>query len=68
METGAFGQLGAVSDTHLRRALSDLLASGGRTEARIIAHLAELEERKLHLKDGSESLYSYSRSCAPFEQ
>ncbi|MEI9937456.1 MAG: HNH endonuclease [Pseudomonadota bacterium] len=39
--------------------LTDLLAAGYRTEARIIAHLAEVERRKLHLKDGSESLYDY---------
>jgi hypothetical protein len=35
------------------------LASGYRTEARIIAHIAEVEERKLHAKDGSSSLFEY---------
>ena len=59
MGNGGFWQLGAISDTQLRKALTDLLSSGSRTEARIIAHLAELEERKLHLRDGSESLYAY---------
>ena len=59
METGEFWQLAKLSDARLRSGLSELLASGYRTEARIIAHLAEVEQRKLHLKDGSESLYDY---------
>jgi hypothetical protein len=36
-----------------------LLVNGYRTEARIIAHIAEVEERKLHAKDGSPSLFEY---------
>jgi len=59
MKDGAFWRLGTVSDTQLRDALGELLASGSRTEARIIAHLAELETHKIHLEDGSESLYAY---------
>src|SRR5450631_1505855 len=51
--------LGRVSDTQLRSGLTSLLASGYRTEARIIAHIAEIEERKLHAKDGSQSLFEY---------
>jgi 5-methylcytosine-specific restriction endonuclease McrA len=51
--------LEAVSDRELQSALSALLASSSRTEARIIAHLAELEERRIHLKAGSESLFAY---------
>ena len=43
----------------VRSQLTSLLASGYRTEARIIAHLAAVDERKLHLKDGSESLFAY---------
>jgi hypothetical protein len=59
METGAFWDLGRVSDTQLRSGLSSLLANGCRTEARIIAHIAEVEQRKLHAKDGSPSLFEY---------
>src|SRR6187549_70373 len=59
MKSRGFWHLEAVSDTRLRSGLSDLLAAGYRTEARIIAHLAEVEQRKLHLKDGSESLFDY---------
>ena len=59
MGTGVFWELGSVSDDGLRSQLTCLLASGYRTEARIIAHLAEVDERKLYLKDGSESLFAY---------
>lgn len=59
MESGGFWHLGGVSDTQLRNGLSELLAAGYRTEARIIAHLAEVERRKLHLSEGSESLFAY---------
>src|SRR5450432_1083866 len=59
METGAFWDLRRVSNSQLRSQLGSLLASGYRTEARIIAHIAEVEERKLHLKDGCASLFEY---------
>src|SRR4051794_846249 len=59
MKNGYFWELGHISDDQLRRGLTGLLASGYRTEARIVAHIAEIEERKLHLKDGAESLFSY---------
>jgi len=59
MESGQFWRLATLSDAQIRHGLSELVASGYRTEARIIAHLAELEGRKLHLKAGSESLFHY---------
>jgi hypothetical protein len=59
MQDRGFWQLGGVSDARLRVGLAELLAAGYRTEARIIAHLAEVERRKLYLSDGSESLYDY---------
>ncbi len=55
-DSGAWSKF---QDTQLRSALTNLLAAGYRTEARIIAHLAEVEQRKLHLEEGSESLYDY---------
>jgi hypothetical protein len=51
--------LAHVSDQRLRGGLAELLASSYRTEARIVAHIAEVEERKLHSKDGSSSLFEY---------
>ncbi len=59
MKTRGFWCLEGVSDRELQCALSALLASSSRTEARIIAHLAEVEERRIHLKAGSESLFAY---------
>jgi hypothetical protein len=59
MIDGEFWELGHVDDRELQRALLQLLASGSRTEARIIAHLAAVEERRLHLEAGSSSLFGY---------
>jgi hypothetical protein len=59
VETGVFWDLGRISDEQLRAGLATLLASGYRTEARIIAHIAEVEERKIHAQDGSPSLFDY---------
>src|SRR5450432_2682272 len=59
MKTGAFWELGGVSDEQLRSELASLLAGGSRTEARIVAHIAEVEERRLHSKDGCSSLFEY---------
>jgi hypothetical protein len=50
METRAFWVLERVSDRQLRSDLAALLAAGYRTEARIIAHIAEVEGRKLHAR------------------
>jgi hypothetical protein len=47
METGVFWDLGSVSDVQIRSGLATLLASGYRTEARIIAHVAEVEAERL---------------------
>jgi hypothetical protein len=59
MNSGAFWELGGVTDLDLQAELTRLLASGSRTEARIIAHLATVEERRLHLEAGSSSLFDH---------
>jgi hypothetical protein len=59
MGARGFWDLGLVSDDQLRQNLATLLTNGYRTEARIVAHLAELEERKLHTKDANESLFAH---------
>lgn len=48
-----------MSDLALQRELVDLLARGRRTEARVVAHIAEVERRNLHLKEGFSSVYKY---------
>jgi hypothetical protein len=50
--------LNEVSDSELQGRLKDLLRAGSRTEARIVAHLAEVDARRLHLL-GSPSLFQY---------
>src|SRR5450432_743725 len=59
MANGAFWELGDVTDRDLQSELARLLLSGSRTEARIVAHLAAVEERRLHLEGGSSSLFDY---------
>ena len=52
----------AVSDAVLQAGLKELLTKGARTEARIVAHLAEVDARKLHLAMGASSLFDYCLS------
>lgn len=59
MKEGNFWCLEGVSDALLQERLKDLLTNGARTEARIVAHLAEVDARKLHLSMGSSSLFDY---------
>lgn len=61
MNDAEFWHLMRVSDAGLRRGLSALLACDGRTEARIVAHLAEVDRRKLYLKDGYSALFNYCK-------
>jgi hypothetical protein len=58
MQTRGFWTLGDVSDGELQGRLKALLREGGRTEARIVAHLAEVDARRLHLR-GAPSLFRY---------
>jgi hypothetical protein len=58
MNGRAFGD---ISDDELEASLGRLLGAGARLEARIVAHLAEIEERRLHLLAGYSSLYDYCR-------
>ena len=50
--------LSGVSDQELVGSLKELVVRGARTEARIVAHLAEVETRRLHLL-GGRSLFKY---------
>jgi hypothetical protein len=60
MNLGEFWQLGHVANGDLQSELLRLLASGSRTETQIIAHGAEVEERRIHLEAGCSSLFDYS--------
>jgi hypothetical protein len=58
MQARGFWTLGDVTDNELQGRLKELLRAGSRTEARIVAHLAEVEARRLHLH-GAPSLFRY---------
>jgi hypothetical protein len=60
MQPRGFWTLSEVTDDELQGSLRELLRAGGRTEARIVAHLAEVETRRLHLR-GAPSLFHYCR-------
>ena len=52
-------RLDEVDDETLERNLLELLNGGARNEASILAHLAEVEERRLHLLAAFPSMYAY---------
>ncbi|HWA77970.1 MAG TPA: hypothetical protein VG937_36800 [Polyangiaceae bacterium] len=54
-----FWNLSGVSDERLLRDLRGFVASGARMDASVVAHLAEVEERRLHLKAAASSLFDY---------
>ena len=58
MERRGFWELGDHSDERILSELSKLLSNGARTEARVVAHLAEIDARKLTLLSGM-SLFEY---------
>lgn len=51
--------LATVSDADVEAGLFRLLRAHARTEARIVAHLAEVEGRRLHLQAGYGSMFEY---------
>ena len=53
--------LQGLSNEELEASLNGLLGAGARVEARIVAHLAEVEARRVHLLAGYSSLYDYCR-------
>jgi hypothetical protein len=52
-------RLDEVDDDALEHNLLELLKGGARNEASILAHLAEVEERRLHLLAAFPSMYAY---------
>lgn len=59
MTSGDFWALERLTDHAVQQQLSELLVSGARTEARILAHLAVIEDRRLHLSSGCSSMFEY---------
>ncbi len=58
MKARGFWTLGDLSDDELVGGLKELISRSSWTEARVVAHLAELEARGLHLR-GARSLFDY---------
>ncbi len=59
MKERVLGQLAELSDERLLGSLRELLAADGRSEARIVAHLAEVDARRIHLRASAPSLFEY---------
>jgi hypothetical protein len=59
MNERGFWKLGHLADAELENGLRELVVRGRQTDARVVAHLAEVETRRLHLKSGAESLFAY---------
>jgi hypothetical protein len=57
MTIGEHPDLSELSDDELLRGLQLMVRSERRAVARVLAHLAEVEARKLHLRIGCSSLY-----------
>jgi HNH endonuclease len=67
MKARGFWTLVDVSDAELEANLRDLLRDGARTEARVVAHLAEVDARRLHLR-GAQSLFEYCQARLGFSE
>src|ERR1043165_5405644 len=52
-------KLADVSDEQLEGSLKALAAAERRIEARVVAHLMEVESRQLHLRAGYRSMFEY---------
>src|SRR4026209_2676802 len=54
-----FWQLDALSDAQVLTGVDSLVRSGRRLTAELVAHLSEVEERRLHLRAAFSSLFGY---------
>ena len=53
--------LKAVSDDELLRRLSELLGRSRRVEAELVAHIAEVDVRRLYAREAAASMFAYCR-------
>ena len=67
MNARGFWRLEGISDVELVETLKELVGRSSWTEARIVAHLAELDARRLHLL-GGRSLFRYCQECLGLSQ
>jgi hypothetical protein len=57
-----------LADDELLRQLSDLLRQSRRNEADVIAHLAEVDERRLYVRTAAPSLFAYCTEVLHFSE
>lgn len=53
------GSLRALSDDELLRRLSELLRQSRRIEADLVAHIGEVDERRLYAREAAPSMFAY---------
>jgi len=53
-------ELQSLSDDELLRRLSALLSQSRRVESELIAHIAEVDERRLYAREASSSMFAYA--------
>ena len=54
-----FWKLDSISDRQLLERVGSMLGSSRRLMAELIAHLGEVEERRLHLAAACSSMFTY---------
>ena len=52
-------ELKSLSDDELLRRLSDVLKQSRRVESELVAHIAEVDERRLYAREASPSMFQY---------
>jgi 5-methylcytosine-specific restriction endonuclease McrA len=52
-------QLNSISDDELLRRLSELLRQSRRVESELVAHIAEVDERRLYAREACPSMFAY---------
>ena len=68
MQGQLYLNLGALSDAELVEGLNRVVGSGRRLLAELLAHLCEVEERRLHLDAGYPSLFAYCMARLGFTE
>ena len=68
MQGQLFFNLGALSDAELVAGLDRVVGSGRRLLAELLAHLCEVEDRRLHLDAGYPSLFAYCMARLGFTE
>src|SRR4051794_15362646 len=63
METTALDRVAQLSDVQLIAQVRSLVAGEQHVVAQLIAHLAILETREIHLREGHPSLFAYCRDA-----